>query len=162
MKLTPVLSVAIVVFSLTAPASAAVEPIEMVVAQNQPIDLYFPNEFDLTRKKLLTFEAQLTNSSDINGSLATHFDWFGLDGTEHLTPVVEFPVAAQSNAAVTHSEWLDFCPQEVSLHFRLADAPAVGVVGKFTHECIVPEPSSILAVGLGMLGLGLVCRRRRV
>ena len=57
MKRTPVLLVAMVVFSLTAPASAAVEPIEMVVVQNQPIGLYFPNEFDLTRKKLLTFEA---------------------------------------------------------------------------------------------------------
>ena len=73
-----------------------------------------------------------------------------------MTPVIEFPVAAQSGAAVTHSEWLDFCPQEVSLHFRLADAPAMGVLGKFTHECIVPEPSSILAAAMGMLGLASV------
>ena len=160
MKRTPVLLVAMVVFSLTAPASAAVEPIEMVVVQNQPIDLYFPNEFDLTRKKLLTFDA-VTNTSDISGSLATHFDWFGLDGMEHLTPVVEFPVAVELTWQQRDFEWLDFCPQEVSLHFRLADAPAMGVLGKFTDECIVPEPSSILAAAMGMLGLGLAGRRRR-
>ncbi|MCI0332819.1 MAG: PEP-CTERM sorting domain-containing protein [Planctomycetes bacterium] len=47
----------------------------------------------------------------------------------------------------------------VAIHFYAGDFMTVS--GEFTHTSVIPEPSAILLVGVGLMSLPLACRRRR-
>jgi hypothetical protein len=146
---------------LSSAESIVVEPIHVLVAQNQPVELFFPNEYDLIHTKKVTFEGTLTNPTEVDGVMAMYFDWIDplQPGVIFNTQVVEFPVHALSTAPILATDTIPFCPPEVSLHFRLGDAPVMQVDGTFTHEC-VPEPASLLTAAMGAVGLAFAGWRR--
>jgi hypothetical protein len=159
-----IVTVALGSFLAAQPASAAVEDINWRVFQNQPVADYFPNEFSLDYPKILEFKGIIENPTGFDGALTMFFDYVdpsAPDGTGiTYTPPVTIDVPEFSTVGVTITETIPFCPALVSLHARTAGAELLELVGTFTHECQVPEPSTAVAAGLGLLCLGLTTRRR--
>jgi hypothetical protein len=146
--------------SLSAAARAQTEPINLVLAINQPIDLWFENEVDPAHPKLLTFKGMLANPTDVDGVFNFFFDWTDLEKQETFTSeVFQIPVGALSELEFEQQYWIDFCPPCVSLHMRLATSEVMYVQGEFSHVCI-PEASSVLTLGASVLGLGGMAARR--
>jgi MYXO-CTERM domain-containing protein len=79
------------------------------------------------------------------------------------TPV-DFNTAPNQPISIQFSWVVDFCPEQVSLHFE-AQNGAYDVAGVFTHECLpVPETSTVapsLALAAGVAGWAWAWRRRR-
>lgn len=145
---------------LTTRVQSQTEPINLVLALNQPIDLQFPNEVDPRRPKLLTFKGVLSNPTGVDGVFNFFFDWTDLEKQEtFFSEVFQIPVAAESQFEFEQQYWLDFCPPCVSLHMRLATSEVMYVQGEFSHVCI-PEAGSVLMLGASALGLGGLAARR--
>ena len=157
------LIVSVGLLCFTSSASAAVEDIDWQVVLNQPIADYFQNEFDPNREKELRFDGKITNSTDTAGTMVMFFDWIDPDNPDGIitSKPVSIDVDDGASVAVTFSETVPYCPPLVSLHARVATAPSMDISGTFTHECQVPEPSTALAVGLGLTCVILARRRRR-
>jgi hypothetical protein len=144
-------------------ASANVENILWNLAIDQPIEQFFPNEVHPDFPKQLTFEGTIHNPTATDGILTMFFDWVDINdpSTAFTSTPVNIPVGDGGTIAVNMTETIDFCPPMVSLHARIANAPTMTLEGTFTHECMIPEPSSALTAGLGLLGLVAAYRRRR-
>ena len=137
---------------------SATEPIDVTIAQNEPLELIFPNVFDPLHPKVLELHGVLAGPNP--GTLAIFFDWIDPDGTKHFSPVTEFVFAPGLPNQVDLTFTIPYCPPQVSVDFRLGDASVVRFVGEFTHTCI-PEPSSSLMGALALAGLGCFARRKR-
>src|SRR5262245_32408985 len=123
-------------FSLTAIAqpAASTEPIDLLIAQNQPLELVYPNVFDTIHAKELHLSGTLAGPTP--GTLAIFFDWIDLAGLRQVSPVQEFQFFPGAANQVDMSFTLPFCPSQVSVDFRLGDAPLVEFAGEFTHTCL--------------------------
>ncbi|MFO0911366.1 MAG: hypothetical protein U0795_00290 [Pirellulales bacterium] len=133
-------------------------PIDVTIAQNQPLEIVRPNVFDPKHEKLLTLSGVLAGPAP--GSLAISFDWLDEAGVKHNSPVQEFPFLPGGVNQVSMEYIVPFCPAEVSVDFRLANADVVRFVGEFKHECLIPEPSS-LVLGAICAVLAIGTRRKR-
>lgn len=134
-------------------------PIDVTIAQNQPLELVYPNIFDLTHVKVLDLKGVLAGPT--NGSLAVRFDWIDATGEHFYSPIQEFPFVPGGVNEVNMTYTIPYCPPQVSVDFRLADADIVRFVGNFTHTCIIPEPTSAILGGMAMSAFGVVALRRR-
>jgi hypothetical protein len=159
----PVAVLTLAAFASANSASAAVENIDWGIVLNQPIEQYFPNEVHPDYPKQLTFDGTVENPTATDGALVMFFDWVDINDPNivYTSQPVTIPLGDGDLVAVNVTETIPFCPPQVSLHARSADAPLLELVGTFTHECLVPEPSSVLTAGLGVLGLIAAYRRRR-
>jgi hypothetical protein len=152
---------------------SATEMITTTVVVGQPIDLFFPNHFDLHHPKKLIFEGVFTNTNPNQGSAGDFwFDWLDpLDptGAVKTSPPIPIDIAAGGSVAVgvpgatrPALMWeIPFCPPQVSIHYHIGSGGPVVVDGKFTHICRIPEPNSMLLAALGLAGVGVVALRRR-
>lgn len=138
---------------------SATEHIDVTIAQNQPLELIYPNIFDLDHAKVLDLKGVLAGPT--NGSLAVRFDWFDAAGEHFFSPIQEFPFIPGGVNEVNMTFTIPFCPPQVSVDFRLADAPVVRFVGDFTHTCLVPEPTSVMLVFAWAAITSGLCRTRR-
>jgi MYXO-CTERM domain-containing protein len=165
LRFLPALAVAVALGAFTSinPASAAVEDIDWRIFLNEPIVEFFPNEVHPDYPKLLTFEGTAENPTATDGALVMFFDWVDINDPTitYTSDPVTIPLGDGDLLSLTLSESIPFCPPQVTLHARAVDAQLIEVVGTFTHECQVPEPSTTLTAGLGLLGLGLMTGRRR-
>jgi MYXO-CTERM domain-containing protein len=164
MKFLPaVAAIALATLAFSQPASAAVEQIDWGIVLDQPIEQYFPNEVHPDFPKLLKFEGTVENPTDTDGALVMFFDWVDIDDPSivYTSDPVTIPLGDGDLLSVNITETIPFCPPQVSLHARTADAPLLELVGTFTHECLVPEPTSALSAALGLIGIGLAAARRR-
>lgn len=140
------------------PPMSETYPIDVTIAQNQPIEIVRPNFFDLDHPKLLKLSGVLAGPQP--GSLAVFFDWTDPTGAKQTSPVQEFPFTPGGTNLVNLEYTIPYCPSEVSVDFRLANADVVRFVGEFTHICLVPEPTTILTAGFAGVALVAVARRR--
>lgn len=151
-----------VIFSQVAAAAdppiSETYPIDVTIAQNQPLEIVRPNFFDPKHPKLLTLSGVLAGPQP--GALAISFDWIDEAGVKHNSPVQEFPFSPGAVNQVSMEYIVPFCPAEVSVDFRLANADVVRFVGEFKHECLIPEPSSLVLGGI-CAALAIGARRRR-
>lgn len=141
------------------PPESETFPIDVTIVQNQPVEIVRPNFFDPKHPKILELHGVLAGPAP-GGILDIFFDWIDPNGEKQTSPVQQFPFSPNSPNLVDMVFTIPFCPQEVSVDFRLENAEAVRFVGNFTHTCVVPEPSTMLMAGLGGLGLILAARRR--
>jgi hypothetical protein len=144
----------------------ATEPISGLAINGSPLERWFPNDFDPTHPKRLTFRGSA--------------EWFGPGGTAPLPLHVTFDYFdsfSQPPQTVYLTGWtypgdfaifisvedmLPYCPQQVSIHFSTNDPYGYAIGGIFTHECLVPEPAEVgLVAGLGLLGVGVYRRVRK-
>ena len=152
------------------PPMSSTETIVATVVPGQPLELFFPNFFDLDHHKDLTFTGIFQNLDPQQPSFGDFwFDWIdptGMPATSPIVPIdlhpgetltVGLPGAVRPPITFT----IPFCPPQVSIHYQ-NNGPSTGVLieGQFTHTC-VPEPSSMLLAGLSLAGVGLVALRRR-
>jgi len=140
------------------PPMSETYPIDVTIAQNQPLEIVRPNVFDLDHPKLLKLTGVLAGPQP--GSLAIFFDWTDPAGGKQTSPVQEFPFTPGGTNLVNLEYTIPYCPAEVSVDFRLANADLVRFVGDFTHTCMVPEPTMLLTAAIGGLGLVVASRRR--
>lgn len=139
-------------------------PIQVVVGPDDPFEQFFENHFDPDLPKELWFEGIARAEDDPTGPdgsiLFVVFDWLDLSGEIQFSTPFQLVVPV-NDPQPFHFHWLiPFCPEVVSLHMNVEGAPVI-VIGEFTHDC-VPEPSSMVLMGLAALGVvGLVVRRRR-
>lgn len=140
------------------PPVAQTVPLDVTIVQNQPIELLFPNVFDLDHPKVLELHGVLSGPAP--GFLAIFFDWFDTAGIKQTSPVQQFPFFPGAVNQVDMTFTIPFCPPQVSVDFRLANADVVRFVGEFTHTCI-PEPSTYAMSGMALIGLGCVAWRKR-
>lgn len=143
---------------------AHVEPISMVLVPNQEVTLTFPNEFDLIHSKLLTLDVVVVGPPGTTTPLQVRFDWLDPSLGPQFSPPTIFNVVGGAPFDVDLTFLIPFCPAEVSVDFlesNLATWPLL-VTGTFTHECLVPETTTLLPAGVGLLAtLGWAWRRRR-
>lgn len=141
---------------------SAVESINVTVTGGQPIDMFFPNEFDPLHPKDLILNVTVTSLDPpgTGGTLFWAYDWIDLTGMPVMTPPGRIDLPGGASVPLVDTFRIPFCPQQVSLHFN-SDG-TFNVAGTFTHICI-PEPSSCVLGALGLVGLvGWQVRRRRV
>ena len=143
---------------------SASEPIDLILVQDQPITLYFPNDFDLIDEKFVIFTGTFQNLNPTGGPsfVDLFFDWIDprIPGQVQTSPVIPFDLAPGETKEVSPSFRIPFCPEQVSLDLRVAGGP-VHVVGTFTHMC-VPEPGTWVMLTSGLAAvLGVAHRRRR-
>lgn len=142
---------------------AGSEPIDLTLVQDQPVTLYFPNDFDLIHEKFVTFTGTFQNLNPTGGpsSVDLFFDWFDprIPGQIQTSPVIPYDLATGETKEVSTTFTIPFCPEQVSLDLRVAGGP-VHVVGTFTHIC-VPEPGTWVMLACGLFAaLGVAHRRR--
>lgn len=137
----------------------AIEPIDVIVVGSQPIDRFYPNEFDPFHPKDLILNVVVTelDSPTSIGTLFWSYDWIDLTGGIVTTPPRDITLPGGASVPIVDTFRIPFCPQQVSLHFH-SDG-MFHVQGTFTHICI-PEPSSGLLLGFGAVAL-LTCRQVR-
>jgi hypothetical protein len=156
------LALALGTLGIAKPASADTEQINWHVFLNQPIVEYFDNEFNLEYPKLLTFTGAAENPSGFSGSVTMFFDYADPNDPNQTITTLPVTIGVPEFKTVNFgfSEQIPYCPSLVSLHARTADTELIEVAGTFTHDCLVPEPSTALAALAGVMGLGLVSLRR--
>ena len=142
---------------------SASEPIDLILVQDQPITLYFPNDFDLTRDKIISFTGALQNLNPTGAPsfVDLFFDWIDplVPGQVQSSPIFPFDLAPNETKQISPTFTIPFCPPQVSLDLRVAGGP-VQVVGTLTHIC-VPEPGTWAMLAGGLAGFAGVAYRRR-
>jgi len=142
---------------------AGSEPIDLILVQNQPVTLYFPNDFDLIHEKFVTFTGTFQNLNPTGGPsfVDLFFDWIDprVPGQTQTSPVIPFNLASGETKEVSSSFTIPFCPEQVSLDLRVEGGP-VHIVGTFTHIC-VPEPGTWMMLACGLAAVVGVAHRRR-
>ena len=142
------------------------EPIDLTVVHGQPIELIFPNEFDLIHDKVITFKGLVKNlGPEIGTTLDLRFDWFDPSDTNDphkFSPWFSTNLEAGEAREVSHEFVIPFCPPQVSIDFNvpLDIGGPVLVQGVFTHHC-VPEPGTWVMLASGLAGALAVAYRRR-
>src|SRR5262245_49089151 len=96
----------------TGPDSAT-EHLELIIAQNQPLEISFQNVFDLDHSKLLELHGFL--NGPVPGTLAVFFDWVDVSGNKFFSPVQEFQFFPGSQNPVDMAFTIPFCPPQVSV-----------------------------------------------
>jgi hypothetical protein len=139
---------------------------------DESLDSFIPNFEDPHHPKLLAFRGTIANLGTASQS-EFYFDWidpFHPSQVQHSptipidllpgeTAVFGLP-APDSRAAITYT--IPICPPQVSVHLHHGDPGGpVQIRGEFTRICRVLKPSSMLLMGLGLAGVGVVslCRR---
>ncbi|MBX9790117.1 MAG: PEP-CTERM sorting domain-containing protein [Pirellulales bacterium] len=156
--------VALLCVSTASAQNAGSEPIDLILVQDQPITLYFPNDFDLVRDKIISFTGTLQNLNPTGAPsfVDLFFDWIDprVPGQVQNSPIVPFDLAPGETKQISPTFTIPFCPPQVSLDLRVAGGP-VQVLGTLEHIC-VPEPGTWAMLGCGLAGVvGLAYRRRR-
>ncbi len=155
-----------VLFALvSSPSHAQIEaipPTDVVVGQS--VDLFFLNDLaPEPNRKVLQFSGEAVNNTSVFARLDMQFDYVDAAGnTQFITlPNSPFAVPPGATAPIDGIHILDFCPEQVSLHFELVEGEVVTVAGDFAHNCItIPEPSAlVLLLGLTAPLLGRPRRR---
>jgi len=143
------------------------EPIDVTVVFGQPIEMFFPNEFDLIHDKILTFEGSVQNLDLQAGTLLQlRFDWLDPSdptGDPHkFSPPVFIELGPGEGRGVFETYTIPFCPQQVSLDLSLLSDSGgpVEVHGIFSHHC-VPEPGTWVLLASGLAAVLSVAHRRR-
>lgn len=142
---------------------AAREDVNGLAGPNGPLEMWFPNVFDLNHPKLVKFEgfAWSLNPTGQAQPLELAFDYLDVSGQQVYIPIKSFSGLPGTMITISESYTIPFCPERVSIHFSTEDQYGYQVVGQFTHECI-PEPEQIgLLAGLGVLGFGAYRRLRQ-
>ena len=151
-----------------------IEPIVATLGALPPgnvFEAFYPNEFDLTLKKRVSFVGAFTNANIQQPAFVdVWFDWIDPRdpaGTPpHTTGI--FPVDLAPGqvktflAAAPITTLLPFCPPQVSIHIQ-NNGPGQPVIvdGTFIHQCLIPEPATLGLAGLCSLGLVALRRKRR-
>ena len=156
---------ALTFFGLGNRAQAQTEPIgPITIVTGQPVDLFFTNQLEpAPNLKVLQFSGEAINNAGIDARLDMQFDYVDMNGVTQFVSLPNFPASIPAGGTpvpVDGVHILDFCPQEVSLHFDLIEGEAIDLSGDFGHHCVtIPEPTGCrLAVG-AILG-GFLMRRR--
>ena len=140
------------------------ESIDLILVQDQPITLFFPNDFDLIHHKDVSFTGTFQNLNPTGGPsfVDLFFDWIDprIPGQTQTSPVLPFDLAPGETKEVAPKFTIPFCPEQVSLDLRVAGGP-VHVVGTFTHVCVVPEPGTWAMLASGLAGVLCLAHRRR-
>ncbi|HEX5445051.1 MAG TPA: PEP-CTERM sorting domain-containing protein [Pirellulales bacterium] len=136
-------------------------PINTVVAPGQPIDLFFTELLDFDHHKDLLFQGVAHGPLGAVGILDVQFDWLDPAGGIALSPI--FPVDVMGDTPFLIPFQIDFCPERISLHL-VNEGPVPGfpieVNGTFNYRC-VPEPSSLVLVACGFIGLAAYGWRKK-
>ncbi|MGD9645316.1 MAG: PEP-CTERM sorting domain-containing protein [Pirellulales bacterium] len=152
------------VSTVSAQQSATI-PIDLIVVQDQPVELFFPNDFDLEHPKVVNFTGTLQNLDPTGGSAIVDlfFDWFDprSPGEVFYSEIFPYELGPGEILEISPTYTIPFCPPQVSFDLRVAGGP-VQVKGDFTHIC-VPEPGTwgLLALGMAAVTSAAVRRRRK-
>ena len=150
------------VTALASIASAQVEPIFTAVPPGlDGTTLIFPNDIppDPDHKVFHFIGVAESHGFPEPSTLTVFFDWILPTGGVGTSPPVTFTMAPFMGAPVETSYVLDFCPNEVSIHFLTSSPAGASVSGSFTHLCLpVPEPSALAALAIPA---SLLLRRKR-
>ena len=149
------------------------EPIDVTIFQGSPFEEFYQNVFDLNHEKHLIFEGAIFNESPEPQQVDFWFDWIdpnfgpqtGVVIMINLDPGEGKFLGTGTSATDPPLEMtLPFCPEQVSVHFSVADGSTSGgpivIDGTFTHTCLIPEPGTIALAGVASLGFVGVGRRR--
>jgi hypothetical protein len=100
--------------------------------------------------------------------IQVYFDYTDATGGTVLIPPPPFGYhnVLPADGALHHIEGgpyiLDFCPQQVSIHFEIASEVPIQFQGLYDHTCvIIPEPGVVALCATCGVGLVAVWRRRR-
>ena len=109
--------------STAAAQESAAEKIDLNVVIGQPVELKFPNDFDLIHDKVMTFEGSVENLDSKNSTkLQLRFDWFDPRGRvpEHkFSQPIYIDLGPGETRGVFESLTIPFCPPLVSLDLQL-------------------------------------------
>lgn len=132
-------------------------------------DFYFPNHVHLPPAvKVFQFigTARSLVTAPTTFDILVYFDYVDATGATILIPPPPFGYhnVRPADGLPHHIEGgpytLDFCPQQVSIHFEITSEVPIVFDGLYDHTCIhIPEPTS--AVLFGLAGLGCVVVRRQ-
>ncbi len=143
---------------------AQIDPVgPLAVASGTPVDLYFLNEIPPGGQiKVFDFLGEALNQTSTTLLLEVAYDYVDAAGnTVLINPggnVIAIPPGGPW--PVDPGPYtLNFCPQEVSLHFQLRDIGEILLQGQYGHICLVPEPSGAISA---LVGLSLLALRRRL
>ncbi|MBX9790116.1 MAG: PEP-CTERM sorting domain-containing protein [Pirellulales bacterium] len=102
---------------------SASEPIDVTVVFGQPVEMKFPNDFDLIHDKVITFEGSVANlDSKAGTTLQLRFDWLDPRGRvpEHkFSEPIFVDLGPGETRGVFQSLTIPFCPPLVSLDLQL-------------------------------------------
>jgi hypothetical protein len=130
----------------------------LTLVPGQPVNLFFPNEFDLIHQKVFHFTASArieVGANPIPGLLGVQFDWL-IPGEDDpgLSPLFQVPLTPNELNSIDLTWTIPFCPPEVSLHLVNLGTPIITLVDSvFTHECQTPETLPSIFGGMVLLGL---------
>jgi hypothetical protein len=128
-------------------------------------DFYFNNDVhDPPAVKVFQFvgEAASLVTVPTTFDILIHFDYVDATGSRVLIPPAPFgyhnvlPADGQVHHIEAGPYILDFCPEEVSIHFEITSEVPIQFQGLYDHTCIhIPEPSSVVMLGLAWCGFFL-------
>jgi hypothetical protein len=132
-------------------------------------DFYFPNHVHLPPAvKVFQFvgEARSLVTAPTTFDILVYFDYVDATGATILIPPPPFGYhnVRPADGLPHHIEGgpyiLDFCPQQVSIHFEITSEVPIVFDGLYDHTCIhIPEPTSLVLFGLACAGVGFARRR---
>ncbi|MAT72552.1 MAG: hypothetical protein CMJ58_23890 [Planctomycetaceae bacterium] len=149
------------------PVAAQIETVgPLSITQGQPVDLFYTNDLEpAPHRKVLQFSGLADNPTSVDASLEMQFDYIDLNGITQFISLPNSPFTIPAGAVGAPIEGihiLDFCPEQVSLHFDLLEGEAINLSGEFAHNCItVPETTSASLVSLAGGLLVVMTRRQR-
>jgi hypothetical protein len=140
------------------------------VAPGNVFEQYYPNAISLNHPKRLSFAGTVTNIDVVDfTTVFLWFDWIDprdpLGAPPRLSSIFPFDLAPGSSRLFgiggqpAIMSTIDICPPQVSIHIH-NNGPGVPVrvIGTFTHECPVPEPSAFAIGAISLVGF-LFARR---
>lgn len=134
------------------------------------VELYFQNHVhSQPSRKVFQFvgEARSLTVVPTTFDIQVYFDYIDATGATVLIPPPPFGYhnVLPTDGLTHHIEGgpyvLDFCPEQVSIHFEIMSEVPIQFQGLYDHTCvIIPEPSAVALCVLGVVGLPLVRIRR--
>ena len=108
-------------------------------------------------EKLFKFEGVATNPHTQPRRLAIFFDYYVGNQEMIINPPNEINTIPGNavNHRVVAAMMLDFCPEQVSIHFETLDGSIEDITGAFTHTCWSDVPT-LTEWGLIIFGVVLV------